>query len=363
MTTQMNLFTKDEFERLYKRLRSEEGMMTVMSRMQKNYGINERKAYENADTVIQLVAAQHNAFNMLSDDAQEVLDQFLNESSVKMNGSERKVMLHLLYFGLKLYQDEELIEKMKEGTSEAVLFKEYYTHCSEDSSITEAALEDEIRKMMGNYRISAKSMRYIVRQMEQNQNLRATVSELGEDGMRFKSIVAMDLYLRHKDTMTMEEAVHIACTNVELQAVADGVSHGQITEDTAKKILTVISLLCLIIVIAWMTKNPEVVAKIAKALSIKKMSNHTLIMLLGLGVFRISSVIGDKIADWMGQFAAKRTFVRTAEEVNTSVAMEALCDRMEAEIEQSEAEQSVVEQVTVREVQVEMQEQPAVAYV
>jgi len=170
MTTQMKLFTDGDFEAMYLRLRNEDGMMAVLSRMQASHGIHERKAYENADAMIRLVAAHENAANMLSDDAMAVLDAFLNESAF-MGGYTRKVFLHQMYFGLKMYQDEALIEKIKEGAAESVLFHEYYTRCGEDPSITEAMLEAEVRKMMGNYRVSPEAMRYIVKQMEQkNQN-------------------------------------------------------------------------------------------------------------------------------------------------------------------------------------------------
>lgn len=365
MNTQMELFTKGEFSTLYRNVREDKGMLAVMSQMQAPYGINERKAYENADAIIRLVAAHENASNMLSEDAMEVLNTFLKESE-RMRGYDRRILLHQLYFGLKLYQDEELIEQVKEGTGESALFREYYTRCGEDPAITEAMLEEDIRKLMGNYRISPKAMRVIVRQMEKNQNLRATASALGEDGMRFKCIVAMDLYLRNKDTMTMEQAVNIACTNVQLQAVADAVSRGQITEERAKIIFVVVAMVFILCSIAlalyaphiakaaagvlmdptWITANLEtfaaadlVTADFAVGTAAAKIKTDVVMAKDGLLFGGLAlAAISDKVAEWMGRIAANRTYVRSAAEANTADAMENMISHIEAETEETAAE-------------------------
>ena len=367
MTTRMNLFTKKDFIALYRKLHSDDGMMAVLRRMQEPCGISDYKAKENADMLIQLVAAHENAVNMLSDDALDVLDAFLNDPSTK-SCCDRKTLLQQLHFGLKFYEDEELIKKMAQGTSESDLFREYYARRDEDPTFTEAKLEEEIRGMMGNYRISPTAMRKIVRQMEKSQDLRATAAELGEEGMRFKAVAAMDLYLRNQGTMTMEEAVHIACTNVELQAVADGVSQGLITEERARKILAVLCLLCIITVIVLTFQVTELTSLIdytrANIMShadhhfLKSLRTEREINLLLRREFILGgctlSVVGNKVAEWMGQFAAKRTFVRTAEEATTAVAMEAMCNRME-----SSTKEPVIVQASVWEEQTEAQKQPA----
>lgn len=339
MTTQMNLFTKGDFKVMYERLRSDKGMMTVLSNMQIVYGINDRKAYENADAIIRMVASHENAASMLSDDAQGVLNEFLNESA-SMSGYDRKILLHQLYFGLKIYQDDELMEKVKEGSTESDLFHEYYKRCGEDPTITETMLQEKISEMMGNYRLSPMAMRYIVEQMEKSQNLRATASAIGEDGLRFKAFVAMNLYLRNKDTLTMEEAVHIACTNVELQAVADGVSRGLITEERAKRVFAVVALMGLLACAVLALHTP---------------GTHTLYALL-FGTLGFAA-ISDDLAEWLGKVAAKHTFVRTVKEADTAAAMEEMIARMEAE-----AAEIVNDEAEAREKQVGIQQQTANVY-
>lgn len=340
MNTQMELFTKGEFSDLYRNIREDEGMLAVMCQMQKPYGITERKAYENADAVIRLVAAHENVSNMLSEDALDVLDTFLKDSE-KMSSYDRKVLLHQLYFGLKVCQDEALIEQVKEGTGESALFRAYYNRCGEDPAITAEMLEEDIRKLMGNYRISPEAMRVIVRQMEKSQDLRATASALGREGMRFKCIVAMDLYLRNKDSMTMDQAVNIACTNVQLQAAADGVSNGLITEERAKKIFFVVAVACVLCSIALALYAPQLIdlalyadaigeIKAVNALLAKHASVTTVKEWFFIGGMAVT-LISDKVAEWIGRIAGGRTYVRRAGEVNTAEAMETMIEHMETE--------------------------------
>lgn len=352
MNAQMELFNKGEFADLYRNIREDEGMMAVMNQMQKPYGVSERKAYENADAVIRLVAAHKNLSNMLSEDALEVLDTFLKDSE-KMSGYDRKVLLHQLYFGLRVCQDEALIEQVKEGTGEGALFREYYTRCGEDPSVTAEMLEDEIRKLMGNYRVSPEAMRVIVRQMEKSQDLRATASALGRAGMRFKCIAALDLYLRNQDTMTMDQAVNIACTNVQLQAAADGVSRGLITEERARKIIFAVAVASILCSIALAMYAPQLInlAVYADAIGEYEAVNALLAKHAAVTTakewFFIGGVtiplISDKVAEWIGRIAGGRSYIRHAEAVNTAEAMESMIDRMEAEAAETVADSAMGE--------------------
>ena len=199
MKNQMELFHKGEFEMLYQNFAGDQDLMAVLAQMQTNHGIHGRKAWENADAMIRLVAAHESLSAMITDDAMDALDNFLNHSQC-MTGYDRKVMLHQLYFGLKLYQDDTLMERVKEGATESQLFREYFTRWGEDPSVTDQMLESDIREMMSRYHISPKAMKAIASRMEKNQDMLASASALGQDGQRFKCIVAMDLYLRGNGT-------------------------------------------------------------------------------------------------------------------------------------------------------------------
>ena len=352
MKNQMELFNKGEFEMLYQNFAGDQDLMAVLAQMQTSHGIHGRKAWENADAMIRLVAAHESLSAMITDDAMDALDNFLNHSQC-MTGYDRKVMLHQLYFGLKLYQDDTLMERVKEGATESQLFREYFTRWGEDPSVTDQMLESDIREMMSRYHISPKAMKAIASRMEKNQDMLASASALGQDGQRFKCIVAMDLYLRGNGTMTMDEAVSTACTNVELGAVADAVSRGRITEERAKKIIAVVAICCILFSIlmamfapqiltaaahilvnpTWVAANsaaPQIAAQgVATAAAVAKasvMSAQNGLMLGGIAI----AAVKNTASQWMGRLVANRTFVR-ASAADAAAAMDAMADRDEAE--------------------------------
>ena len=245
------------------------------------------------------------------------------------------------------------MERVKEGATESQLFREYFTRWGEDPSVTDQMLESDIREMMSRYHISPKAMKAIASRMEKNQDMLASASALGQDGQRFKCIVAMDLYLRGNGTMTMDEAVSTACTNVELGAVADAVSRGRITEERAKKIIAVVAICCILFSIlmamfapqiltaaahilvnpAWVAANsaaPQIAAQgVATAAAVAKtgvMSAQNGLMLGGIAI----AAVKNTAAQWMGRLVANRTFVR-ASAADAAAAMDAMADRDETE--------------------------------
>ena len=96
MMTTMNLYQNESFATLYRNVSSDQGMMQVMCQMQTKYGIHEHKALANADEMVHLVVMRQNFNNLLSEDAEGVLEEFL-KASHRMGGYERKVLLHQLH--------------------------------------------------------------------------------------------------------------------------------------------------------------------------------------------------------------------------------------------------------------------------
>ena len=156
------------FDQLYRDFSADQGLMAVMSQMQARYGISERKAYENADAVIRMVAEYENLSSLLSDDAMDVLDDFLEKARLK-DADNWKFTLHRMRFGLMLYQEPELLDRLKEGDSEEALFEEYLRH-TENVFMSEPWLEEDIHDRVRNYRIPPKVMRVITRQMEKDDH-------------------------------------------------------------------------------------------------------------------------------------------------------------------------------------------------
>lgn len=371
--------SKDNFDSLYRNLCEDKGLMTVLAEMQVKQGIPERKAFENAGDMVRLVAERQNLEDLLSEDARKTLDLFLSKSG-QMNGYDRKVLLHQMYFGMKLYQDPELVERLQSGTSREALFHEYYTRCGEDPAVTEEMLEKDIRSMISGYRISPKAMRCIAGRMARRRDLFATSAALGEKGLRFKCITAMDLYLRNKDNMTMEEAVNISGTNVQLEGVADALSCGQITCSRANMLLTVVCLASFLVGVAVLFSVPHSGASMDALVdnaTMEKMGNifsdpgyirvtrgaevghetnmaifealkntatrtqtvtgkvqglrNTADMLMGVSL--VTGLISEKAAALMGRLAAKHKFAQYDEAHTAAETLNDLADQMEAAAE------------------------------
>ena len=356
MMTTMNLYQNESFATLYRNVSSDQGMMQVMCQMQTKYGIHEHKALANADEMVHLVVMRQNFNNLLSEDAEGVLEEFL-KASHRMGGYERKVLLHQLYFGLKMYQHPEMLQELSEGTSKEKLFRNYYAKCGEDPSITCDVLEYEIRRLMGDYHISADMMRVVAKKLEKGQDMLATAAALGENGLRFQCITAMDLYLRNQDTMTMAEAANVACTHVGLEAAADASGCGMLSRKRTQKLLMAVALGGILFGLAmwffapqimtigkavvanpgWIAANQATKVAAIKGVATGAKTVHKAVMVAKDGLLLGSlciAAISDKAAEWMGRVAAERTFARKLEESKAAEALYHLADGMDEECEE-----------------------------
>lgn len=233
------LFDKTDFGNIYKKMTADTGLVTALVQMQTDAGINEQKAYETADYLIHKVALFEDCMSCLRESTEDVLDDFLAYSQ-KLQGYDRKLLLHQLCFGLRLHQDASLIDRLKEGATIDELFRNYYAVYGENPAYSEDRLAIEIHRQASAFQISPEAMKAIVKNLEKSDDLVATSAVLSEDGLRFKCIVAMNLYLNNRDAMSIDDAVRTACTNLEVEAVADAVACGRMTADTAHKILKVV---------------------------------------------------------------------------------------------------------------------------
>lgn len=296
MKNEYRLFDKTDFGKIYNKMTENSGLIAALVQMQTDMGINERKAYETADDLSHRVAVFVGCESLLREDTEEVLDDFLAYSE-KLQGYDRKLLLHQLSFGLHLYQDADLIERLKEGSTIDELFREYYAVYGEDPAYSEDFLATQIRREASAFCISPKVMKAIAKKLEKSDNLVAASAALSEEGNRFKCIVAMNLYLNNQDTMSIDDAVSTACTDIEVEAVADAVARGQMTADTAHKILTA---LCITTVLAALiTLTGGLFAHDMKLLELSRN------LFLGIGVV---AIVENAIAGVVGKLGSRYHF-------------------------------------------------------
>ncbi len=325
MKNEYELFDKTDFGKIYRKMTADCGLMTAIVQMESDEGINEQKAYELADELIHKMALHQGIENYVREDPENAMDDYLTGSK-QLQGYDRKLLLHQLNFGLHLYQDADLIERLKEGSTIDELFREYYDNYGDDPAYSEDRLADEIRLQVSTFRIPPKAIKAIAKKLEKSDDLVADSAALSEEGLRFKCIVAMNLYLNNRETMSIDDAVSTACTDIEIEAVADAVARGQMATDTAHKILTALFIATVLFSLtAWVggifisqgvgvipkmltipyAELPLDMAKTAVSALAASWKEISLNLFMGGGVIALTT---DVIADAVGKLASKYHF-------------------------------------------------------
>lgn len=240
------LYSKQEFMEIYREISSDKGLLTALVDMQTKAGINERKAYETANELIGEVARFECTKELVQEETTAVLDDFL-KCARNLQGYDRKVILHQMAFGLELYSDPAMLDKIKEGATPDELFRAYYAAHGEDPALTEEVLEKNIRRKMEQFRLSPGALRTIAGKLGKSREVLATAAALGEHHLRFRCVAAMDLYLRTADTISVADAVSLSCTHADVEAAADAVARGEMAAETAAKIIAAVCLTALIL--------------------------------------------------------------------------------------------------------------------
>ena len=217
----------------------------ILVRMQTEAGISRDEAIENAKLCISAVISCESIRMEITDNAPEILDSLLEDVA---GSDQRDLILHKMYFGLTVHRDPAALEMLEKGMSEEELFWRYYSENKD--GMTAEELEQGIRSAMSGYDLSPEVLEALGKKLEASGDYLATSAALGSGGISFKSIAAMELYLKNRDSMSIHEAANIACASVEAQAAADAVGKGMLTRSAAKKILIIAGITLVVVGIA-----------------------------------------------------------------------------------------------------------------
>lgn len=260
METKFNFFDSTFHQDIYQGMvdtQENRELLDTLTRMQTAAGIPQEEATAMAGLCIAAVTSCESVRQELSGDAQAVVADLLADAE---KCGDYDLLLHKLYFGMAIYPDYAATES---ALSADELFWRYYNENKGEKTAEE--LKDAICDALGNYSLSPEVLQAMVKKMESSGDYLATAVALGEGGISFKCIAAMELYLKNRDTMTVHEAANIACAGVEIQAAADAVSKGMITRATAKKILIVAGITLAVVGIGILIFNAGSAATLAKA--------------------------------------------------------------------------------------------------
>ncbi len=359
MTNQHSLFGKTDFEAIYNNMTESSCLYDVLMQMQTDNGVDGQTAHQQADYLAHRVALFEGVRNSLCEDSEEVLDDILF-SSKKLQSDDRKLLLQKISFGLHMYQDEDLIEQYNSGASPDELFSSYYAEHGDAVEYTADYLEYQLRREIASFRVSPKVMKAIARKLKWSDDLAATSAALSDEGNRFKCIVAMNLYLNNQDSMTIDDAVNIACTGIEVEAVADAVARGRMAADIAHKILSALIIATIFLGLRCMCDVfGEILSTPIDFAEVNDLRNKSLFIWLLSGVLMATE---NKISEYVGKLASKYCFYRSKKLNSASDSIEALADSF-AEINDGEnINQYRPEWATDAEVEEELQSEGAILF-
>ena len=206
-------------------------LLQTLIQMQTEHGIRNQEAAEQAERCIEAVTGCESIRSALAEDTVSMVEQMLDYAR---KSEDAELALHKLYFGMAIYPD--FVASTNRVTAEE-LFWRYYGENKGTKTLEE--LKQDIRDSLADYQLTPEVMQTLIMKMESSGDYLATAAALGEGGISFKCIAAMELYLKNRDAMTIEEAANLACAGVEIQAAANAVGQGLITRDVARKILIV----------------------------------------------------------------------------------------------------------------------------
>lgn len=249
-------FRKDIYQNMVNE-QEHQSLMQTLIQMQTAQGINRKEAAAMAGLCIMAVTSCESIRSELTEDTASLVEEILGHAE-KSDDAER--ILHKLYFGLSVYPD--FVAANNQMTVDE-LFWRYYREIKGTKTIE--TLKSDIRNALVNYRLTPEVIQAMAMKMEGSGDYLATAAALGEGGISFKCIAAMELYLNNRDTMTIHEAANIACAGVEVQAAADAVGRGMLTRDVAKKILIIAGITLAVVGLGIMIYQAGSVAALAEA--------------------------------------------------------------------------------------------------
>lgn len=343
MMDKQNMMDQANVVQLYSQLSENKNLMMLLKDMQIQNGISAEKAEENAKALVHMVSAREILVDDVSTDRNAALEGILKKFA-RMKDEKQKEMLHRLYFGLSLYQDPELSGKVQDGVSAEWLFQAYYDRCGSDPEMTVEVLEQRIRALVADFYLSPQAIRAFAGRAKHGDVLAASAA-LSEEGRNFKCVAAMDLYLSHQDTMTLEEAVTTACTDVEIQAAADACSCGLLTEDQVKVLMAIASLVCVFLAACWFSDilslngkffDEELVSELTsdELKKLKEQFGKTVIKFgIAIGInFGLDATVSN-VSRWCGKLATKQRFICSREESRVAQTLNTVADHVQIQKE------------------------------
>lgn len=246
-----NIFDSLNEERVYFGYRNTKDGKEIMDglvTMAKNAGFCFNDSLELAQQIMDQVYTYDNVREQVQEDVRAAMEQVFSTLET-LEPEARLDAMNQMLFGLNMVSDETLLEELDSGADPMVLFQESSGKYTVSAPNAEQNLREDILRKVSNLHLSPKALARMGKSIAASSDYVATSAALGRKGCALKCVVAMDLYLKNRNTMDVDEAVLLACETVELEAVSDAIRLGELSE-TGAEILTAAAFIVLIIIAA-----------------------------------------------------------------------------------------------------------------
>ena len=301
-----DFFTVEKFDEFYCEFASEKSNYLCVLDALKKKKISDREKARVAEEILQQVALYEYAKDMaLNGESEKMFADFMKNTET-LEPEARTELLQELDFGLGVYQNPDAVQRLNRNETLKKLFEEYKN--SENNIKTNEELEADIYAKLSGYRISPVNMKRFIDGLEENAAY-VSCAAIGRSAERFKAELAAKIYA--SEDISVEEAVQKACYMTDVESLADAVGEGIVSAEKAKKIIGAITLALFFVLIV-----------VAAYLMIEGQILYALAMLVGFGT--ILEEIDNRLGEYIGELAARYTFVKYLKQTKISEGVQAL---------------------------------------
>ncbi|MBQ8028530.1 MAG: hypothetical protein IJ262_03885 [Clostridia bacterium] len=229
------VFSSETYKKFYKNITSDKELFEVLKAMPADYEVTVEDAEALAEKFMAATANYEYVRDCaLDENAMAAIEDCIETLSRKTQFTKTEI-LHRMNCGLSLSDDSEKLGSL--CSSEEVF--QQYMKTQGKTQVSEEELMELLKEKLSHIGLASDHLRDYAKRMNKTKDPLASSVVLGKNGYKFRCIAAMDIYLSNKD-LSVEEAVCMASTQADLQAVASAVRHGEVSEKYAQKLIKIL---------------------------------------------------------------------------------------------------------------------------
>lgn len=216
--------------------------------------------------------------------------------------------------------DEKIQEALQNGASLQELRDQMFGPADDMTDEDIAAFVSETLDKMEEMGLTEHAAKRMLAAIKRNRKVLKTMRSISNKDYDLKVCAALEIYLSTDETVTVEDAVTIACTSVELHRVADDLDRGIITSKAAYVLIMAIGLAAVLNFIEIIYKFGMVAIMVPEL----GLSMFIISLLALMGIIAFSDTLSEKLPLWVGWMSVRaadigRQAVETGEKVVSDV--------------------------------------------